>query len=48
MVLVANCGLTNLRGKRKQKRRVRRRKDDEGRMVEGEDDMLEIMAKYWE
>ena len=38
---------TDLRGKRKQ-RRVRRMKDDEGKMVVGEDEVLEVMAKHWE
>ena len=37
---------TDLRGKRKE-RSVRRMKDDEGRMVEGEDEVLEVMAKHW-
>ena len=27
---------------------MRRMKNDEGRMVEGEDEVLEVMAKHWE
>ena len=38
---------TDLRGKRK-KRRMSRMKDDERRMVEGKDEVLEVMAKHWE
>ena len=37
---------TDLRGKRKE-RRMRRIKN-EGRMVEREDEVLEVMAKHWE
>ena len=38
---------TDLRGKGKE-RRVRRMKDDEGRMLEGENQVLEVMEKHWE
>ena len=34
-----------LRGKRKDKK-VRRMKDDEGRMVEGVDEVLKVMAEH--
>ena len=34
-------------GKRKQ-RRLNRTKDVEGRIAEGEDEVLEMMARHWE
>ena len=37
---------TSLRGKRRQ-RRLNRMKDEEGRIVEGEDEVLEVMARHW-
>ena len=36
---------TDLREKKE--RRVRRMQGDEGRMVEEEDEVLEVMAKHW-
>ena len=38
---------TDVRGKRKQQR-LNRMKDEEGRVVEGEDEVLEVMARHWE
>ena len=38
---------TDMKGKRKQ-RRLNRMKDEEGRIVEGEDEVLEVLARLWE
>ena len=38
---------TDLRAKRK-KRRLNRMKDEKGRIVEGEDEVLEVLARHWE
>ena len=37
---------TDLRGKRKV-RRLNRMTDEEGRIMEGEDKVLEVLARYW-
>ena len=37
---------TDLREKRKV-RRLNRMKDDQGRIVEGEDEVLEVLTKHW-
>ena len=37
----------DLRGKRKE-RRLNRMKDEEGRIVEGEDEVLEVLTRHWE
>ena len=38
---------SDLRGKRKE-RRLNRLKDEEGRVVEGEDEVVEVLARHWE
>ena len=38
---------TDVRGKRKVQR-LNRMKDEEGKIVEGEDEGLEVMGKHWE
>ena len=38
---------TDVRGKRKE-RRLNRMKDEEGRIVEEEDEVWDVMARYWE
>ena len=38
---------TSLRGKRKEWR-WNRMKDEEGRIVEGEDEVLEVLVRHWE
>ena len=38
---------TELRGKRKE-RRLNKMKDEKGRIIEGEDEVLEVMARHWE
>ena len=44
MALVA---FGHVRGKRKQQR-LNRMKDEEGKIVDGEDKVLEVMARHWE
>ena len=38
---------TDLRGKMKE-RRLNRIKDEEGRIVEGEDEVSEVLARHWD
>ena len=46
MARVANFW-TDLRGKRKE-HRLNRMKDKEAKIVEGEDDVLEVLVRHWE
>ena len=38
---------TDIKGKRMQ-RRLNRMKDEEGRILKGEDEVLEVLARLWE